>query len=407
MTPKGTIMKTAAVIAEFNPFHNGHRMVAENVRKETGADYVIALMSGDYVQCGLPAITDRQVRTEMALLGGYDAVISYPVRYATSSAESFGEHAVRILDSLGCVDVLAFGSESGSIPELTDAARLLLEESDDFRAKLKEGLASGLSFPRARSEALPEYAELLEGPNNILGIEYVKAILKTGSKIRPYTLQRIGTDHLDTETLSSLSSASAVRHALAIGGRMPGIAQAIPPESFEVLRKDIGTYGVTSEQDYSLLLADRLWKIDDAVVLSQFADVSEDLANAIMKKRNSFRSFREFAEDLKTKSRTRSHINRALLHLVLGIRKEEEAPSSLYVHVLGFRKSSENFITEMTKSASVPVVLRSSEAAVLLPPASLKVFQEEIHVANLYETVRAQKSRQAFRNVLTKPLIVV
>jgi hypothetical protein len=164
---------------------------------------------------------------------------------------------------------------------------------------------------------------------------------------------------------------------------------------------------VTTEQDYSLLLADRLWKIDDAAVLSRFADLDPDLAQTIMKKRNMFRSFREFAEELKSKSCTRTHINRALLHLILGIQKEEKAPDSLYAHVLGFRKSSEALLTEMTKSSSVPVVLRSAEASGILSGDALKIFSEEVHVSNLYETVRSQKSGQPFRNVLTKPLIVV
>jgi len=400
-------MKTAAVIAEFNPFHNGHQLIADRIRRETGADFVIALMSGDYVQCGLPAITDRQVRTEMALLGGYDAVLSYPVRYATSSAESFGSHAVSILDSLHCIDYLAFGSESGNISELSGAADVLLEESDEFRAKLKEGLENGLSFPKARSEALPAFSEMLSSPNNILGIEYLKALKSQGSSITPVTLQRCGSSHLDSDTMSSLSSASAVRRALALGNRMPGIELAIPKPSFEVLKSDIGAYGVTTEQDYSLLLADRLWKIDDAAVLSRFADLDPDLAQTIMKKRNMFRSFREFAEDLKSKSCTRTHINRALLHLILGIQREEKAPDSLYAHVLGFRKSSEAFLTEMTKSSSVPVVLRSAEASGILSGDALKIFSEEVHVSNLYETVRSQKSGQPFRNVLTKPLIVI
>ena len=400
-------MKTAAIIAEFNPFHNGHQLLADRVRRETGADRVIVLMSGDYVQSGVPAITDRRVRTEMALKGGCDLILSYPVRYSTSSAESFGSHAVDILNAIGCVDVLAFGSECGDTAKLSEAADVLLDESPAYKEKLKAGLAEGLSFPRARMEALPEYAGLLTGPNNILAVEYIKALKKTNSKIVPFTLAREGSSHLDLGTLSTLSSASAVRHALALGNRMPGVEQAIPKLSFEVLKKDIGTYGVTTEQDYSLLLADRLWKIDDAAVLSRFADVTEDLAGTIMKKRNIFRSFDEFAEMIKSKTYTRTHINRALLHLILGILKEDSYLPAQYAQVLGFREASEDLVSAMTASSSVPVVLRAAEAESILNPTALKLFREEIHVSNLYETIRSQKSHQPFTNVLSKPLVIL
>ncbi len=400
--------KTAAIIAEFNPFHNGHKLLTDRVRKDTGADYVIAIMSGDYVQRGVPAITDRQVRTTMVLMNGIDLVLSYPVRYCTSSAESFAEHAVRILDRLNVVDVLAFGSECGDIESLTEVAELLLEESPAYTDALKEGLKNGLSYPAARASALPEHKDLLEGPNNILGIEYIKALRRIGSRIEPFTIGREGASHLDDESIQTLSSAAAVRRAMARGTHIPGLDKALPPDAFAILKEDIGLYGITSEMDYSLLLADRLWRIDIPEVYTRFADVTDDLANAILKKRIHYQNFVDFAERLKTKNLTRTHINRALLHIILDIRKEPETmPDNLYAHVLGFRKDKEELLSLIADKASLPLVTRASKESEVLKGPALKLFEEESRVSNLYETVRAQKSGEPFRSVLTKPIVVV
>jgi len=400
--------KTAAIIAEFNPFHNGHKLLIDRVRECTGADYVIAIMSGDYVQRGVPAITDRQVRATMALLNGIDLVLSYPVRYCTSSAESFSDHAVRIIDRLGIVDYLAFGSECGDIALLNDTAASLLNETDEYKAALREGLKSGLAYPAARARALPAFADVLEGPNNILGVGYIKALRRIGSSIVPFTIPREGASHLDEESIQTLSSAAAVRRAMARGTHIPGLDKALPPDAFDILRSDIGLYGVTSEADFSLLLADRLWRIDSRHVYAQFADVTDDLANAILKKRIQYQNFTDFAERLKTKNLTRTHTNRALLHIVLDIRKEpENMTDNLYAHVLGFRKDKEELLGLIKEKTSLPLVTRASKAAEILSGQALKLFEEENRVSNLYETVRAQKSGEPFRNVLTKPIIVV
>ena len=398
----------AAIIAEFNPFHNGHKYLIEQVRSLTGADRVIALMSGDYVQRGLPAITDRRVRSQMALLNGVDLVLSYPVRYCTSSAESFASHAVEIIDRLGFVDYLAFGSEAGDVTRLSEAARLLADESASYKEKLKAGLKGGLSYPRARAEALPEYADLLDGPNNTLGIEYIKALIRRGSSIQPFTVGRKGASHLDEETIASLSSGAAVRRAMAMGDHIPGLDKALPPDAFEILREDIGRYGIISEKDLSLLLAERLWHLSSPAVFACFADVTDDLAHAIINKRTQFRDFADFAEKLKTRNLTRSHIDRALLHLTLDIRKEAaDIGDTLYAHVIGFRKDKEDLLGLIKEKSSLPLVTRAAKADEVLSGEKLKLFEEEMRVSNLYETVRAQKSGEPFRSVITKPIVVV
>ncbi len=401
-------MKVAAIIGEFNPFHNGHKLIVERAR-EAGADRVIALMSGDYVQRGLPAVTDRHVRAHMALLGGVDAVLSYPTRYATSSAESFADHAVRMLNALHCVDMLVFGSESGDLDELKRCADVLAYESDEYKERLREGLRAGVSFPKARAEALPEYAALLDEPNNILGVEYLKALKRSQSTIVPYTFKREGSSYLDDSKLTELASASAVRKALAQGTNFPGLEISLPKDGFEVLKKDIGTYGVTTENDYSLLLIDRLWKLSEPFLLNHYLDMTEELAQRIVNKRHLFTSFDDFADRMKTKNITMTHIYRAFIHLILDIKKDPrlDGENAFYSQMIGFREASTDVVSLIQKNTTIPVIMNPPQEVEHLNPDQRRLFDEELQVSNLYESVRSQKWHKAFENVFTKPIVKI
>ena len=198
-------MKTAAIIAEYNPFHKGHRYQIEETRKATGADYILVLMSGDFVQRGEPAIYNKYIRTRMALLGGADAVLELPVLYATSSAEFFAEGAVTLLDHMQMVDFLSFGSESGKLEDFLSLAELLNRKEATVLSTVNELLRQGLSYPKARSRAVsllfPEYssadAAFFSSPNNILALEYCKTLKKLKSSIKPFTLLRKGSGYHD------------------------------------------------------------------------------------------------------------------------------------------------------------------------------------------------------------------
>ena len=399
-------MKIAAIIGEFNPFHNGHRLIIQRAH-ELGADRVIVLMSGDFVQRGLPAITDSHTRAHMALLGGADAILWYPARFSSSSAESFASHAVDILNGLGCVDMLVFGSESGDLSRMSALADILADEPEDYRQKLREGLKAGLSFPKARAEAIPEYADLISSPNNILGVEYLKALKRTGSKIKPFTCVREGSSYLDDSTLGALSSAASVRRALAQGNHFPGLEIAVPKDCLDVLRKDLGIYGVTNENDFSLLLAERLWQVGAPFLLTKFADVTEDLANTIFKKRGMFLNFDDFADRCVSKSLTKTHVYRAFLHIVLDVQKNSLLDGARLTQVLGFRKESTDVISKIQTCAEIPVIMNPPAEKDRLPDAERKLFEDELRISSLYEMVRAQKVGRPVRNVLTKELIKV
>lgn len=216
-------MKVAGIIAEYNPFHKGHQYHIEETRKQTGADYVIAVMSGDYVQRGEPAIADKYMRTRMALSGGADLVIEMPVIYATASAEYFATAGIGILDRLGCVDYLSFGSEWADVEDYSSYATLFLEEPEEYRQILQEQLKRGKSFPEARAftagkllfDSKPETAvEFLKEPNHILGLEYIKALRRRNSSIQPITVKRKGNHYHEKILAEEYSSATSIRREL-------------------------------------------------------------------------------------------------------------------------------------------------------------------------------------------------
>ena len=229
-------MKIVGLIAEYNPFHNGHRYHIEQAKKITGADHAVVVMSGDYVQRGIPACMPKRLRAEMALKCGASAVFELPVCYATGSAELFAEGAVSLLDRLGIVDTLVFGSECNDLESLSQIADLLVEEPELYRTVLRFHLKNGASYPMARQEAVSACLRgnhcsfLLNDPNNILGIEYLKALKRQKSRIIPYTIARRGAHYHDPDLHDSYSSASAIRSLLAYSGSAVHIDHADQPE---------------------------------------------------------------------------------------------------------------------------------------------------------------------------------
>ena len=212
-------MKIAGIIAEYNPFHTGHAYHIQKTRELTGADYIIVVLSGDFVQRGAPALYSKHLRTRMALLGGADLVFELPSTHACESAEFFAQNAVGLLDGLGCVDVLSFGSESGTIEPFLKLGSFLSAETPEYQNLIKKYLKKGESFPKARSLTLQELLSdtdadtgiFLQTPNNILGVEYCKALCRQNSTIRPLTVKREGNAYHDNSLNGQFPSASAIR----------------------------------------------------------------------------------------------------------------------------------------------------------------------------------------------------
>lgn len=416
-------MKTALIVAEFNPYHNGHKYIAKKARELTGADFVIALMSGDYVQRGAPAIVDRYTRAKMALSSGIDLVIALPTRYATCSAEEYAGHALRIADSIGCVDFLFFGSECGDIGKLSEAARILVCEPDEYKERLREYLKQGASFPKARAHALPQYEDLLSKPNNILGVEYIKAILRGNYNIQPKTCMRVGVSHGSTGISENYASATAIREVLS--GQdldalsFDNLSACIPDAPYELLRAEYDNNRLVYENDLTLMLASALWEADSAGGLTKYLSVSETFANAAWASRENCLSFTDYAMMLKNRSLTYTHVCRALLHIALRIEKNssdftsasemgtEKIPYPDFAHILGMRKEAGVLVSRMMEISRIPLIMRPARELNNLDGASRLLFDEEMHLSNLYNILVSRRSGQKIQNEMSRRLITV
>ncbi|WP_343210022.1 nucleotidyltransferase family protein [Anaerolentibacter hominis] len=391
-------MKTAGIIAEYNPFHNGHIYHIDETRKQTGADHIVVVMSGDYVQRGTPAFLDKYSRTRMALAGGADLVLELPLAFSSASAGDFARGGVACLSALGIIDVLSFGSESGDLSLLSRYASLLGEEGPDWKPELDRKLKQGMSYAKARFELLAaklpdrdraEASMLLSSPNNILALEYLRALNESGSSIEPFTLARKGSGYHDPGAAAPFSSASGIRKVLSGRADIPEeISPALPPSVYRLLRDSWQRRGPVSEDDFSDYLFLRLCQ-ESADSLTGYLDVTPDLANRIVGCRKEYRTFTGFAELLKTKQYTRTRINRSLLHILLGIRPVDQKLS--YLRVLGFSPAGANLLKEIRSVCSLPLLLKMSAAETGLCEDALCRLNKEIMASNLYRHVLMKK----------------
>ncbi len=413
-------MKITAVIAEYNPFHRGHAYHLQQARRQTRADYMIAVMSGDYVQRGEPAIIDKYVRTHMALSCGADLVLELPVLYATASAELFAGGAISLINALQVADSVCFGTESGSPAVFNQIAQYLIDEPESYKQTLRMHLSAGSSYPAARMEALasccaqthllPEadLRKLLSSPNNILGLEYCKAILTQHAALAPISIPRRGASYHDTHLSETYSSAAAIRKAMT-SQPILDLSDAFPEEVFALLKETVHARGIISVEDYALLLNYRLM-CEDAPSLTAYQDVSFDLANRIVDHLSSFSGYAAFVDLLKTRNLTRSRIARALLHILLNMTKQETSDPHKpvpYARILGFRKDAGPLLTQLKAHSNIPMITKVTQADTLLSEADAKMLKKDLWCANLYESVQSQKKGFPFAHEAKKQIVIV
>lgn len=408
------LMKILGIIAEYNPFHNGHEYHISQARQLSGADYVIAVMSGDFVQRGAPAMVDKYTRTRMALSCGADLVFELPVRYATASAEFFARGAVGLLESLGVTDTLCFGSEQGELASFWETARILAIEPDEYISCLKSLLARGMTYPAARQEALlsytgkPELPDFLKEPNNILGIEYCKALLCLESTMNPLTILRRGSGYHQPDLSGTYSSATAIRQSLEQqeGNR---IKDRIPCAAYDILQKELRLGAYLCPDDFSMVLKYKLMSESKKSLIS-YLDVSEELASRILGNLNSFSSFSQFASLLKTKDLTYTRVTRALLHILLNIKtyplKEQACDLAPYGRILGFRREASPVLKKIKARSNLTLISKTADYPRLLKGEALTMMEQDLWCADLYESILAGKSNRPFRNELTRQMIL-
>ncbi len=322
-------MKTVGIIAEYNPFHNGHAYQIEETRKITGADCVIVIMSGNFVQRGAPAIADKFTRAHTALLGGADLVMELPTIYATGSAEFFAHGAISILNSMEQIDYLSFGGETDDINVLNKIAKTLHSEPQEYKDMLKTGLKSGLSIPVARKNALKSFfsdtiniSDVIDTPNNILGIEYIKALYHFNSNIKPIIIKRAGNGYHYSNLNEEFASATALRKCFN-SDSFEKIHEYVPDKIFDFYNQNYGQILPINSNDMNMLIYYSLMlnqsKLDD------FMDVNNNLANKIhnLLNKGEFQDYDNLVLSLKSKELTHTRISRALLHILLNIKKTD------------------------------------------------------------------------------------
>lgn len=334
-------LKTMAVICEYNPFHNGHKYQLSEHKKELGADSVICLMSGSFVQRGAPAVYDKWTRAKDAITNGADLVIELPVVYSAQSAQRFASGAVKLLDKLGVVDFLSFGSECGDIYKLASAADVV--NSPEFKALLEEKLKSGISYPSARTEVLrenyPDIDEsLIDSPNNILALEYISTLNSINSTIEPETLKRS----------FEFASASLIREKLDNSESVDGL---VPTD----VRK---TYDKKS-YDNLILYHFRKERLE---TLQKICDMAEGLENKFKRASQTSTSYEELAESVKSKRYTRTRIDRICANALLGIEDWHTELKPQYARILAFNSQGQELLAKMKKASQIPIITKVADA---------------------------------------------
>ncbi|MDP4144705.1 MAG: nucleotidyltransferase [Bacillota bacterium] len=362
-------MNISSIIAEYNPLHKGHEYHINETKSLTKCDGIICVMSGNFVQRGEPAILDKWSRTRMALSSGIDLVIELPAVYSLSSAEFFSFGSVSLLDNLGVVDSLCFGSESGKIDNLMKVAKLLQNEPVEYKIYLKEYLNLGDSFPKAREKALNKYlcnktesdflniSDLLKTSNNILGIEYCKSLIKLNSKITPFTVKRMGSHYNSTELSNIFSSATAIRKNIGEFKNLHLVKEHVSPSTYNILEETAANNNfVFSDKMLNFLKYKIFTKKSD---LERIPDVKEGLHNKITKHLSADNDYYEIVNSIKSKRYTHTRISRILTQLFCGFEDFNiEAMRRLscpYARVLGFNKVGLQILKQIKQHTKIPV----------------------------------------------------
>jgi cytidyltransferase-like protein len=391
------------IVAEFNPFHNGHKYLIDTI-KSNNENTVTVVMSESFVQRGECACVSPYARTKMALQCGADLVLSLPVPYATASAERFALGGLSVLGGLGCVDALGFGAECGNAEMLKKCADILV--SDELSDVLEKYLNEGVSFPVARQKAVEEISgkeisEIISSPNNILGVEYIKAINKLGLHMAVSPITRKGVDHDSKVANDNICSASALREML---GKEKSFGDFLPEEALNILNEEIKNQKAPAsfnKLETAILYKLRSMSVED---FRELPDVSEGLEYRLFDAVKTSVYIEEILEKVKTKRYTLSRIRRIILCAILGIKKEDVLAPVPFVRVLGFNENGAKILKKAKETATLPIITKSSEINALGKDAK-RVFELECFARDVFSLTLP--IRDEFGKEMTDKLIVI
>ncbi len=373
-------MSVIGIVCEFNPFHNGHKHLIDSVKNQ--GDIIVCVMSGNFVQRGEPAIFPKDIRVKSALMNGADIVLELPFVYATASAETFAYNAVKILDSFGC-DKIAFGTENANINSLNKIVDVLTDEKFDI--ELKKCLETGESYPSARQSALNKFIDNydISLPNNILAVEYLKAIRKLNSKMQPISVNRIGADYNDDFAVDDFASATHIRSL--VYENKP-FDKFVPYNVIDLYHNAISTGKILSKDKYNVsslaLLRSKIFDNSENI-----ANMSEGLKNRINDAICNCVSLEEIYDSVKTKRYTHSRIRRAVLCRQFDITNDDLKTDVPYCRLLGFNKNCKDVIGKLVASCNLPFIVRYSDILKYDNNVINRIYEIENNTTDFYNLV--------------------
>lgn len=408
-------MNLLGLIVEYNPFHNGHKYHLEKSKEKTNATHTMAIMSGSFLQRGEPALFDKYTRAEMAVKNGVDLVIELPTLYACQSAEIFSHGAISILNSLNCVNSVCFGSEEGSVEILSTIAKILVQEPEEFKSALKKHLDDGHVFPLARSKALFEYIkaqnilhlnenqlqQVLNSSNNILGIEYIKSLIKLSSNIKPYTITRIASEYNSNDISSNICSATAIRNVLREGANLSPIENVIPKSTFNEINSKIDN-NFTPVFDYMFYNILSSMIIRDYDNLHSYFEVNEGIENKIYSNIFTSSNLEDLINSTKSKRYTMTKIKRTLNNILLGITKEDvirvkDLNSVPYIRVLAFNNKGREIIKKIKTSSDVEIITKFSKISHIEDSTFKTLIKYDLKSSNMYNLVYYKNNKHLLK----------
>ena len=400
-------MTVVGIVCEYNPLHNGHLAQIEYAKNKLHADAIIVAMSPDFTQRGEAALFDANFRAKVALNAGIDMVVQIPISCATSSAEGYAQAGVSLLGSLGVVTHLLFSAESDNMSMFDEISDILISEPKEYRDVLKATLEMGRSYPLARKEAilkivsknsekdLDEYINFINTPNNILGIEYIKAIKQGKYNMKPVCMKRIGSAYHELSIRSPFASASAIRSCFIRETRE--YKKAVSKKCYSTYRSAQKTNEFVLCDDLSLILQNKLLSQDD---YTEYMDVNEEISNKISKHKYDFVYITQFADLLKSKNYTYTRIMRALTHIMLGITKDMGTVE--YIHILGFTLNGAKLMNDIKNKASLPYFTAVKEIEKDASPQILRELKADIYASDIYRSVLTNKTGKIYQNLYTR-----
>jgi len=363
-------VRTVGLITEYNPFHNGHLHHLQESLRVAEADASVAVMSGHFLQRGEPALLDKWARAEMALVAGVDLVLELPFSFACNSAPHFARGAVQSLNALGVVDALCFGSEAGEVAPLQTAAQLLVKHATAIDAGTRQLLRSGVSYPAARAEVLSAMAAdvsaaLVSSPNNILGIEYLKALQETSSSIKAFTILRRGAGYHSTDVTSPIASATGIRKLL---GEGVAVGDFVPAACRHILNEAIDK-GCSLDHD-RLFSSLQTFLLQEMETLSGIYQVEDGLAQRLVDAAMTATSYADLTAAIKSRQWTLTRIQRILSYVLLQVSSDEMNSflkcGPLYLRLLGASEKGRQVLAASRKKRSLPVISDPARAQAVL-----------------------------------------